>query len=217
MSKDVKDLEDELLGENEYEREIRAKYDNRLYTSNYLQNKTQTKKASFGLPTFSSSNESSIQKDVLKMYLNRVCCFLLPIGVTGLSATFTYPIAVRLVKSLFKIRDFYAIHLAISPIMVFININVFGTLRGIMNVKIKEAEYEEYKQEVQQYKDQNKDHLIDHFGKTYNQIRDKYLEKEYVDTYQYNKINPLNLGKEVHTNKKYKKADFSFEYDQDRV
>jgi hypothetical protein len=50
--------------------------------------------------------------------------------------TMTYPIAVRIVRSrLFKLRGFYAIHLAIAPFLAFVHINIFSAIFAYIRVK----------------------------------------------------------------------------------
>jgi hypothetical protein len=53
----------------------------------------------------------------------------------------TYPISIRIVKRLFKLRGFYAIHLAIAPFLAAIHINVFAALHAYQRVKIIERNF----------------------------------------------------------------------------
>ena len=55
--------------------------------------------------------------------------------------TFTYPVAVRVARRVFKLRGFYAIHISIAPFLALVHINIFGTLHGFMRAKIAEQEY----------------------------------------------------------------------------
>ena len=66
--------------------------------------------------------------------------------MTALVGTVTYPLAVRIARSkrLFKLRNFYAIHLAIAPFLAFIHINIFAGVHTLMRIKIKEEEFQDF-------------------------------------------------------------------------
>jgi len=53
----------------------------------------------------------------------------------------TYPISIRIVKRLFKLRGFYAIHLAIAPFLAAIHINVFAAIQTYYRIKIIERDF----------------------------------------------------------------------------
>ena len=59
---------------------------------------------------------------------------------------------------------------------------------------------------------------IDNYGRAYYKLRDKYLKSEYVNTEEYVKDHPLNLGKEIESGKKYSgKGNFTYKYCSDRI
>jgi len=66
--------------------------------------------------------------------------YTVPMGSTAILATFTYPFFVKIARSkrLLGLRNFYAIHIAIAPFMAFVNLNFFGFLQTIFQMKIKE-------------------------------------------------------------------------------
>ena len=78
----------------------------------------------------------------MKTYMKNVWQFIVPIFITALCGTVTYPIAVRVARSryLFKLRNFYAIHIAIAPFLAFAHINIFAVFQTLMKIKLKEAE-----------------------------------------------------------------------------
>ena len=66
-----------------------------------------------------------------------------------MAGTVTYPIAVRIARSryLFKLRNFYAIHIAIAPFLAFAHINIFGGVHSYMKTKVKESDYRDFLKE----------------------------------------------------------------------
>ena len=58
--------------------------------------------------------------------------------------TVTYPIAVRIARKVFRLRGFYAIHLAIAPFLGFVHTNIFGSIWMYVFIKQKEKEFEFY-------------------------------------------------------------------------
>jgi hypothetical protein len=68
-------------------------------------------------------------------------------------ATVTYPLAVRLVKRVFGLRGFYAIHLAIAPFLALIHVNIFGVSHTLFRIKHMEREFEAVKQNLKIEKD----------------------------------------------------------------
>ena len=65
-----------------------------------------------------------------------------PAALTMLCGTFTYPIAVRIARKIFRVRGFYAIHISIAPFLALIHVNIFGTLHTIGRAKIMEKEFD---------------------------------------------------------------------------
>ena len=84
--------------------------------------------------------------------------------------TVTYPIAVRIARSkyLFKLRNFYAIHLAIAPFLALVHINIFGGVHQYMAIKIKEAEYRQFLEETPKHVISQND---EEYGKSYYKLK----------------------------------------------
>jgi len=57
-------------------------------------------------------------------------------------ATVTYPLAVRIAKRIFKLRGFYAIHVAIAPFLALVHTNIFGVGHMYFRIKHTEKEFE---------------------------------------------------------------------------
>jgi len=57
-----------------------------------------------------------------------------PIFFTSMLATFTYPLAVRIARSkrLFKLRNFYAIHISIAPFLAYIHLNFYAFAEALV-------------------------------------------------------------------------------------
>ncbi|CDW80284.1 UNKNOWN [Stylonychia lemnae] len=90
---------------------------------------------------------------------------LVPISITAMCGTITYPIAVRITRSrIFKLRNFYAIHIAIAPFLSVIHLNIFAALHMYFNIKQKEDDKITTKIEYGQY---------------YNILKEKLLKKEF--------------------------------------
>jgi hypothetical protein len=51
-----------------------------------------------------------------------------PVFLTSMLATITYPLMVKVARSkyLFSLRNFYAIHISIAPVLAFIHVNFFS-------------------------------------------------------------------------------------------
>jgi hypothetical protein len=57
-----------------------------------------------------------------------------------MAATITYPIAVRIARSrLFKLRNFYSIHLAIAPFLALVHVNIIGFFYIMTKIKFMEC------------------------------------------------------------------------------
>ena len=67
--------------------------------------------------------------------------FVIPGLFTMMCGTFTYPVAVRAARKIFKLRGFYAIHISIAPFLALAHVNIFGTLHGLMRAFIIEEEF----------------------------------------------------------------------------
>lgn len=67
---------------------------------------------------------------------------VLPAAATMFCGTFTYPVAVRVARKVFRLRGFYAIHISIAPFLALIHVNIFGTLHALGRVRAMEHEFE---------------------------------------------------------------------------
>lgn len=61
---------------------------------------------------------------------------------TALCGTVTYPIAVRIARKGFKLKGFYAIHLAIAPFLALVHVNILGVTSMYARIKVIEAEFD---------------------------------------------------------------------------
>ena len=91
-----------------------------------------------------------------------------------MAGTITYPLAVRVARSkyLFKLRNFYAIHLAIAPFLALAHINIFALVHAYMRIKIQEEDYRLYNPKLQQTGTED-------YGVHYNRLKRKILDKDY--------------------------------------
>ena len=58
-------------------------------------------------------------------------------------ATVTYPLAVRIARKVFRLRGFYAIHLAIAPFLALVHVNILGCAHMYFRIKNTEREYDQ--------------------------------------------------------------------------
>ena len=66
-----------------------------------------------------------------------------PFFLTAMLGTVTYPLAVRVARSkrLFKLRNFYVIHLAIAPFLSLIHLNCYSFLQTLSFIKRDEQAF----------------------------------------------------------------------------
>lgn len=88
-------------------------------------------------PKTASSNSS-----VLFQFAGNASKVIVPSLITMMCATVTYPLAVRIVKKIFKLRGFYAIHLSIAPFLALVHVNIFGVSHTYCRIKHMEREYD---------------------------------------------------------------------------
>lgn len=62
-----------------------------------------------------------------------------------ITGTFSYPIAVKITRKIFKLRGFYQIHLSIAPFLALFHVNVFGLTHAYLRIKLMEDEFETLK------------------------------------------------------------------------
>ena len=65
----------------------------------------------------------------------------MPAAGTLFCGTFTYPIAVRVARKIFRLRGFYSIHISIAPFLALIHVNILGTLHAYARAHLIEQEY----------------------------------------------------------------------------
>ena len=63
---------------------------------------------------------------------------VLPAAGTMFCGTFTYPIAVRIARRIFRLRGFYAIHVSIAPFLALLHVNIFASMHTIGRIKVLE-------------------------------------------------------------------------------
>ena len=73
---------------------------------------------------------------------NNIIKAVLPVFFTALCGTVTYPIAVRIARKGFKLKGFYAIHLAIAPFLALVHVNILGVTSMYARIKVIEAEFD---------------------------------------------------------------------------
>lgn len=73
---------------------------------------------------------------------------IFPVLITMICGTVTYPLAVRFVKRVFRLRGFYAIHLTIAPFLALIHVNILGVSHTYLRIKHMEREFEAVKSKL---------------------------------------------------------------------
>ncbi|TNV75803.1 hypothetical protein FGO68_gene10144 [Halteria grandinella] len=187
-SKDFEELESDLLKDNEsYEKNLKEKMQKRMYVSNFLESKDQAKVSGMGGAMFMQRAESKQEvksegNPLIRTYMRNLSQVMVPIFVTALCGTVTYPIAVRIARSkrLFKLRNFYAIHIAIAPFLAFIHSNIFSGVYMYMKIKIREIDYKEYLESNPRERDQFVATSNEEFGIAYNKLKKRIVEKDYA-------------------------------------
>ena len=157
MSKQLKDLEDDLFSETDtsksssqvtydkYMAGIEKKMDRSLLTGNMLENKAQAKASSMGGAML--ADDQGLKTNTLTIFTDKLKTLILPAFATMMCGTVTYPIAVRIARSrLFKLKGFYAIHLAIAPFLAFVHVNLFGCFFAYGHIKVIERDYDLFMQ-----------------------------------------------------------------------
>ena len=149
MSKDLEEAEAELFNEDDiYVKGLKEKTDRKKFVSNFLETGEQSKVSSLGGATLSSSSyltDEDKTAKVLTKFAGNAGSLILPIAVTMLCGTVTYPIAVRIARKVFKLRGFYAIHLSIAPFLALAHVNIFGVSQAYCWIKLMERDFEQLK------------------------------------------------------------------------
>ena len=141
------ELEEELAREDEYDRELRAKFARHLYVSNFLESSAQGRVSQvagemLSQPTTEQATASKSSR-VLHRFKNNFLQVLVPFTSAVLVSTVTYPLAVRFVKRAFGFRNFYAIHCAIAPLLAFVNVHIVAITGTLVSIKVREELYKE--------------------------------------------------------------------------
>ena len=98
-------------------------------------------------------------------YLNRLVLnftsMALPIFMTAMLSTITYPMAVKIArhKRLLKLRDFYAIHFTIAPFLGFVHLNFYAFVWTIVHVKNTERKFNELNPNLKKYNKHERNHF----------------------------------------------------------
>jgi hypothetical protein len=79
---------------------------------------------------------------VLFQFSGNVSKVIIPAVFTMMCGTVTYPIAVRMVKRIFRLRGFYPIHFAIAPFLALVHVNIFGVCHTYFRIKHIEKEFQ---------------------------------------------------------------------------
>ena len=127
------------------------KTDRKKFVSNFLETSEQSKVSSLGGATLSASpdvKEEDRGAKVLTTFAGNAGSLILPVAVTMLCGTVTYPIAVRIARRVFKLRGFYAIHLSIAPFLALAHVNIFGVAQAYCWIKLMETEFEHLKPQL---------------------------------------------------------------------
>ena len=95
--------------------------------SNFLENKQQANISKFGGEMLSSKTKKA-DSDLMNKLKWNFLYLAAPLFLTSMLGTITYPFMVRIARSkyLFRLRNFYSIHLSIAPVLAFIHINFFS-------------------------------------------------------------------------------------------
>ena len=183
-SQDFEDLESTVLkpGEDAYAVSIKDKQNRRMYVSNFLESKEQSQMSAMGGQMFANKVEGAPSEDrsntVMKQFLRNIKNVMVPVFVTAMAGTITYPIAVRVARSkyLFKLRSFYAIHLAIAPFLAFAHLNIFFTVHTYLRIKTMESDYREF---LLINPSHTRDTSQEDYSLTYDRIKRQIIEKDY--------------------------------------
>ena len=69
--------------------------------------------------------------------------------------TFTYPVAVRVARKVFRLRGFYPIHISIAPFLALIHVNIMGTSHALLRALFIEKEFERLRPRLSDPSDSN--------------------------------------------------------------
>lgn len=89
-------------------------------------------------------SDKEVVKSPIAVFGETLQQWMLPVSLTMLCGTFTYPIAVRIARKVFRLKGFYPIHLSIAPFLGLVHISIFGALHSYFRIKITERDFDLY-------------------------------------------------------------------------
>ena len=127
---------------------------------------------------FTDKKEAEESK-VMKQFMRNVKNFMIPVFFTAMAGTITYPIAVRLARSkyLFKLRNFYAIHISIAPFLAFIHLNLFSLFHTYFRITTTESDYAAFIRANPAQKNAS----MEDYGQAYERLKKKLVKKDWVE------------------------------------
>lgn len=149
------------MGSDIYETELQSKLDRKVLVGNFMESQEQARLSRFGGDMLArvenaSTVDAALSKDANSMdhlFAEHIKANMLkliaPIFITTMTASVTYPLAVRIVRGWpFRVRGYYAIHFSIAPFLALINVNVFGVSHGYFRIKLVEADFRSVEREI---------------------------------------------------------------------
>ena len=114
--------------------------------SNFLESKEQSRVSKLGGQMFTAKTDEgedadgSVQSTSLSLigFKENFMKLVLPAAGTMFCGTFTYPIAVRIARRVFRLRGFYAIHISIAPFLALLHVNIFASMHTLGRIKVLE-------------------------------------------------------------------------------
>jgi hypothetical protein len=143
-----------------------------------LESKAQSRISRLGGEMMS---DKVVHKSPIAVFFDKMQQWMLPVSLTMLCGTFTYPIAVRIARKVFRLKGFYAIHLSIAPFLGLVHTSIFGVLHSYSRIKIIERDFELYFGDVsdnvamQQFMQGRSDHFspFDYVHAGYYKLKDE--------------------------------------------
>jgi len=121
-----------------YQKEVTDKMSRRLYVSNFTESTQQGRASSL---SGEMGNQSLEQESTVAAFRRNFSQFAIPFTLSAMTATFTYPIAVRIARKC-GLRGFYAIHISVAPFLAWVNLVTFNASRTYMKIKEREREFQ---------------------------------------------------------------------------
>ena len=91
----------------------------------------------------SESKTQDAYSQIINQLVSNTYKVIVPVFMTLMCATVTYPLAVRIARKVFKLRGFYAIHLAIAPFLALVHVNILGCSHMYFRIKNAEREFDQ--------------------------------------------------------------------------